>query len=151
MPKKASSKISVPLSPELLAVVDEEVARLRALGPKLRVTRAVAIQALVRRHTRNLQASDLAASYDQYMKQSNALKLKGESHQNLGETGPARQAFLHAAALELLALSVVPEPTDHAVIRHLVEVVELTKNGTGYKSLPDAVRGSKLLSLTGNA
>ena len=149
MPKKAFSKVSVPLSPELLAIVDEEVARLRTLGPKLRITRAVAIQALVRRHTRNLQASDLAAAYDQYMKHSSALKLKGESHQSLGETGPARQAFLHAAALELLALSVVPEPTDHAVIRHLVEV--LTKNGTGYKSLPDAVRGSKLLSLTGNA
>jgi hypothetical protein len=45
----------------------------------------------------------------------------------------------------------MPDPPDAAVIRHLVEVVELTKEGTGYKSLPDAVRGAKLLSTTGSA
>jgi hypothetical protein len=151
MPKKASSKVTVELSPELLAIVDEEVKRLKALGSKLRVTRPIAIQALVRRYTRNLQPAELSAAYDQYIKQSSALKLKGGNHLALGETGPARQAFLHAAAFELLALSVVPDPTDAAVIKHLVEVVELTKDGTGYKSLPDAVRGSKLLATTGSA
>jgi hypothetical protein len=151
MPKKASSKLTVELSPELLAIVDEEVSRLKALGSKLRVTRAIAIQALVRRHSRNLQPGDVQAVYEQYLKQSSALKLKGGNHQTLGETGPARQAFLHAAAFELLALSVMPDPPDAAVIRHLVEVVELTKEGTGYKSLPDAVRGAKLLSTTGSA
>ena len=150
MPRKAL-KVTVELSPELLVMVDEEVSRLKKLGSKLRITRSIAIQSLVRKHTRNLQLGDPQAAYEKYTKQSNTFKLKGGTHQTLGETGPARQAFLHAAAFELLALSVLPDPPDAAIIRHLVEIVELTKEGTGYKSLPDAKRGSKLLSVTGNA
>jgi len=151
MAKKRPKAVTILLSPELEEIVDEEVARLRSLGPKLRITRAIAIQALVRRYSRNLQPEDTKATYEQYTKQSSVLKLKGGNHQILGETGLARRHLLRAAAYELLALSALEDPPDSTVVRHLVEVVELTKEGTGYKSLPDAMRGAKLLSTSGSA
>lgn len=151
MAKKRPKTVKILLSPELEEIVDTEVIRLRSLNPKLRVTRAIAIQALVRGYYRNLQPGDTKAAYEQYLKQSSVLKLKGGNHQILGETGPARRDLLRAAAYELLALSVLKDPPDSTVVRHLVEVVELTKEGTGYKSLPDAMRGAKLLSTSGNA
>jgi hypothetical protein len=151
MPKKAPSKVSVPLSPELLAIVDEEVARLKSLGSKLRITRAVAIQALVRRHARNLRPADIKAVYEQCLREAGPLKLHGVSRASLGEIGPARQAFLRAAAFELLALSSLDDVGDATIIQHLAEVVELIKKGTGYKALPDGPQGAKLLSTVGSA
>jgi hypothetical protein len=151
MPSKPFPRVSVPLSPELEKIVDQEVTRLKALGPKLRITRSVAIQSLVRKHVRNLQPSDIKALYDHYLREAGPLKLQATSRAALGETVPARQAALRAAAFELLALSTLENPEDNTIIQHLVEVVELTKQGTGYKALPDAGRGTKLLSNTGSA
>ena len=148
---KKVPRVSVALSPELETIVSREMIRLKGLGPKLRITKSVAIQALIRRHVRNLQPSDIKALYEHYLREAEPLKLHGTNRAALGETVPARQAFLRAAAFELLALSVLENPEDATLVNHLVEIVELTKRGTGYKSLPDAERGTKLLPVTGNA
>src|SRR5512135_14554 len=151
MPRARVPVVKVRVSPELRAIVDAEVVRLKSLGSKLKVTRETAILALIRRHVRNLQPEDIKGIYDGYLKEAGRLKLHGASKRDLGEIGSARQAFLRAAAFELLALSSLEDPPDEDIIRHLAEVVELSKTGTGYKALPDARPSTKLLSTLGNA
>jgi hypothetical protein len=150
MAKKRAKIVPVTLTAEIRDVVDTEVQRLKSLGSKLRITRAIAIQSLLRKGIRNLQP-DESGTYEQYLNQASVFKLKGGNHQILGETGLARSVLLRAAAFELLALSTLTDPPDSAIIRHLVEIVELTKEGTGYKSLPDARFLNKTLSTIGNA
>lgn len=151
MPKARLPVVKVRLPPELRALVDTEVTRLKSLGAKLKVTRETAILALIRRHIRNLQPDDIKGIYEGYLKEAGRLKLHGANKRGLGEIGLARQAFLRAAAFELLALSSLEDPPDSDIIRHLAEVVELAKDGTGYKALPDARPSTNLLSTSGSA
>jgi hypothetical protein len=145
------STVRIRLTPELRRVVDDEVTRLKSLGAKVRVTREHAILSLIRRHVRNLQPDEVKGLYNGFLEEAARLKLHGNSRRDLGEIGPARQAFLRAAAFELLALSSIEDPPDNAIIQHLAEVVELAKDGTGYKALPDARPSTRLMTTAGSA
>ncbi len=151
MVKKRAAKVSVRLEGELLDVVDDEVKRIKTTSSTSRPTRATAVLSLVQKYTHNLQPDDSKATYEQFLKQASVFKLKSLKREAFEETESPRGTFLRAAAFELLALSVLEDPPDSTIIRHLIEIVECVKKGTGYKSLPDARQGAKLMATSGNA
>ena len=155
MSKKRSATISVKLEPNLLDVVDAEVKQLMQTPTKHRVTRANAIHSLLSSYIHsdicNFQPSNFKFTYEQYVNQSNLLKIRGRNHQILKEYEKAKNMFLYAAALHLLALATLNEPLDSIIIKHLIEIVGLIQIGTGYKSLPEVRPGAKLTSTYGNA
>ena len=151
MTKKRPATVAVRLESNLLDTVDDEVKRLKVVTPKSRPTRSGAILSLIQQHVQNLQPEDPKVTYEGFLKQSSVFKLRAGNRLALGKIEQSRNIFLRAAAYELLALSVLDSPSDSAIIRHLIEMVECAKRGTGYKSLPDARQGAKLLSTAGSA
>jgi hypothetical protein len=134
--KKKDFKCEVRLSSTLLTLIDSELKRTPGRSPD---GRAKLIQEIVRKHFRTqlkTQAS-MNKAHRELCKESRLLKNKAVSLISEQRMQEASRALLHAASKEIEALSIADLNEESTIISCLVEVIQLIKEATGYKHLPD--------------
>lgn len=144
--KKQTKRVSVSLSTKVLRIIDAEVGQLRLLG-QAQPTRSSAITSLLLRNSRDLLGEDASLIYQSCLREAGPLKMNALAESADGNTAKARKAWLRAGMLELAALIALQDPDDTTIIRHLIEIVVMLKEGTGFASLPDSSRRRPLISM----
>lgn len=141
--KKKSRKVTVSLPDDVVRSVDAEVERLRSegrlpVGGRSTFIRDVLFLGLARLGWAGQKEPESRLSArEALLRDAGILKLRGKSHQALGEPEAASSAYLAAAARELEALAVLGGASEATIKTHLIEIVYLIKLGTGYRHLPD--------------
>lgn len=139
-------RISVDLPESLVNKLNKVFTKGKKENPKLTVSKVVE-QIISEGFKHELPKKDKAALAELYRRQSCQMKDLAVKEIKKNNMEAARSCYLKAAALQINAFALSGNVDEYTTITHLVEIIHLLKQGTGFKHLPTIPGGEKTVKL----